>query len=145
MPASQNFILHTLQSLDPQVLAVLFSRVEDLSEAVCLGISKSGRTLETVTLMNTLRERFDSAGLDYRAHFAWLTDTCKFGHNRIGGEVAIQASKEHDWKNVDLVPLTVGNYSDINALFVAPHSMVMFLILILSLGKEMKAMWHIYQ
>ncbi len=143
--ASQDITLYTLQSLDPQALADLFSRVKDLSVAVCLGISKSGRTLEAVMLMNALRERFDSAGLDYRAHFAWLTDTYKSVHNCTSGEATIRASKEHDWKNVDVVPLTIRNHSDINALFGAPHSLVMFLTLVLLLGKETKAMWHIYQ
>lgn len=145
IPASQDITLHTLQSLDPQALADLFSHVEDLSAAVCLGISKSGRTLEAVMLMNALRERFDSAGLDYRAHFAWLTDTCKSAHDSTSGKVAIRASKEHEWKNVDMVPLTIGNRSDINALFCAPHSVVMFLTLLLLLRKETKAMWHVYQ
>jgi hypothetical protein len=96
-------------------------------------------------LMNALRERFDCAGLDYRKHFVWLTDTCKSVHDRTSGEAAIRASKEHDWKNVDIVPLTVKNHSDINALFCAPHSMVMFLALLLLLRKETEAMRHIYQ
>jgi hypothetical protein len=96
-------------------------------------------------LMNALRERFDSAGLDYREHFVWLTDTCKSVRDCKSGEAAIRASKEHDWKNVDMVPLTVKNHSDINALFCAPHSLVMFLTLILLLRKETEAVWHIYQ
>lgn len=143
--ACQDITLHTLQSLHPQALTDLFSRVKDLSMAVCLGISKSGRTLEAVILMTALRERFDSAGLDYRAHFAWLTDTCSSVHNRTSGEIAIRASKEHNWKNVDVVPLTIKNHADINALFGVPHSVAIFLTLILLLRKETKAMWHIYQ
>ena len=145
IPASQDITLHTLQSLDPQALENLFSQVKDLSMTVCLGISKSGRTMETVMLMNALRERFDNVGLDYREHFVWLTDTCKSVHDCKSGEAVIRGLGETDWKNVDMVPLSVKNYSDINALFCAPHSVVMFLTLVLLLRKDTKATWHIYQ
>ncbi len=145
IPASQDITFHTLQSLEPQALADLFALIEDLSVAVCLGMSQSGKTLETVMLMNALRERFDSAGLDYREHFVWLTDMCKSVHDCKSGEAAIRVLKKHDWKNVDMVPLTVGNHSDINALFCAPHSVLMFLPLVLLLRKDSKAMRHVYQ
>ena len=145
IPASQDVTFHTLQSLDPQALADLFAHIDDLSEAVCLGMSQSGKTLETVMLMNALRERFDNAGLDYREHFVWLTETCKFVGDRKSGEATIRSLKEHDWKSVDMVPLTVGNHSDINALFCAPHSVLMFLPLVLLLRKDSKAMQQIYQ
>ena len=145
IPASQDITFHTLQSLDPQALADLFALIEDLSVAVCLGMSQSGKTLETVMLMNALRERFASAGLDYREHFVWLTDTCKSVRDCKSGEAAIRSLEEHDWKNVDMVPLTVDNHSDINALFCAPHSVLMFLPLVLLLCKDSKAMRHIYQ
>ncbi|KAI9770987.1 MAG: hypothetical protein M1840_002691 [Geoglossum simile] len=145
IPASHDMTIHTLQSLDPHALVNLFSHVKDISMAVCLGISQSGRTLETVMLMNALRERFDSAGLDYREHFVWLTDTCNSVHDCNSGEGVIRASGGHDWENVDIVPLTVKNHSDINALFCAPHSVVMFLTLVLLLRKETEAVWHIYQ
>jgi len=39
IPASHDITIHTLQSLDPQALADLFSHVKDISVAVCLGIS----------------------------------------------------------------------------------------------------------
>ncbi|KAK3987635.1 hypothetical protein QBC44DRAFT_294886 [Cladorrhinum sp. PSN332] len=57
-------IFHTCDSLDPQVLQDVLLSIDDLSTAVCLGISQSGKTLETVALMNALREFFDNAGLD---------------------------------------------------------------------------------
>jgi len=47
-------------------------------------------------LMNALRERFDSAGLDYREHFVWLTDPCNLSTTAKSGEAAIRALKEHD-------------------------------------------------
>ena len=145
MPASQDIILNTLQSLDPQALVDLLSSVKDLSVAVCLGISKSGRTLETVALMSALREAFDTAGLDYREHFVWLTDTYKSAHHCKSGEAAIRACKDHDWKSVDMLALTVTNHCEINALFCAPHSMVMFLTMMLLLRKEITALWPLYQ
>ncbi|PSN59923.1 hypothetical protein BS50DRAFT_640630 [Corynespora cassiicola Philippines] len=63
---------HTCQSLGPQALENLFLSVENLSMTLCIGISQSGKTPETVTLMHTLRERFDHAGLDYRKLLLWL-------------------------------------------------------------------------
>jgi threonine dehydrogenase-like Zn-dependent dehydrogenase len=144
-PASRDITFHTLYSLDPQALATLFSLIEDLSMAVCLGISESGKTVETVTLMNTLRERFESAGLDHRHHFVWLTSTFKSELGNKSGEEVIRSSIGHDWKRVAMVPLTVQNQFSINALFCAPHSTAMFLPLILMLQKDWKTMQHMYQ
>ena len=134
IPASQNITFHTLQSLDPKALVDLFALIEDLSVAVCIGMTQSGKTLETVMLMNALRERFDSAGLDYREHFIWLTNMCQSERDYASGEAVIRSLKEHDWKNVDVVPLTVESHADINALFCAPHSVLMFLPLALLKG-----------
>ena len=145
VPASQGVTFHTLQSLDPQALADLFTCIDDLSAAVCLGMSQLGKTIETVMLMNTMRERFDRAGLDYRKHFVWLTEMCKCEGNCNSGKTTIRKLKEHDWKNVDMVPLTIGNQSGINALFSAPHSTPMFLALVLLLHKDLKAMRCMYQ
>ena len=145
MLASKDIMFRTISSLDPQALTDLFTVVGDLSTAVCLGISQLGKTMETIMLMDVLRERFDSAGLNYRNHFIWLTDTRKSHDDCKSGEAVIRSSKVHDWKHVDMVPLTVGNHADINALFAAPHSVLMFLPLILLLRKDLKAMQHIYQ
>ena len=145
IPASQNVTFYTLQSLDPQALADLFTCIDDLSATVCLGMSQSGKTIETVMLMNALRERFDSAGLDYQDHFVWLTEMGKCEGNCNSGEMTIRRLKEHDWKNVDMVPLTVRNQCRINALFCVPHSATMFLALVLLLHKDFKAMQRMYQ
>ena len=144
-PASRDITFHTLHTLDPQALVDLFSYIEDLSTTVCLGISESGKTVETVMLMDTLRERFESAGLDYRHHFVWLTSTSKSALGGKSGEEVVRSSIGHDWKNVAVMPLTVRNQSGINALFCAPHSMAMFLPLILLLHKDWKTMQHMYQ
>ena len=101
--------------------------------------------MKTVMLMDVLRERFDSAGLDYRNHFIWLTDMRKFPDDCQSGEVVIRSSKDHDWKSVDMIPLTVGNHADINALFSAPHSVPIFLALFLLLRKDLEAMQHLYE
>ena len=145
IPASQDITFHTLQSLDPKALADLFALIEDLSVAVCLGMTQSGKTLETIMLMNALRERFDHTGLDYREHFVWLTDMRKSERDCVSGEAVIRSLKEHDWKKVDMVPLTVENHADINALFCAPHSMLMFLPLALLSLKDLKAVRRTYQ
>lgn len=145
VPTSQGVTFHTLQSLDPQALADLFTCIDDLSAAVCLGMSQSGKTIETLMLMNALRERFDRARLDYREHFVWLTEMCKCEGNCNSGETTIRRLKEHDWKNVNMVPLTTGNQSGINALFCVPHSTPMFLALVLLLHKDLKAMRRMYQ
>ena len=138
MPASQGAtIFHTCQSLDPQALENLFLSIDDLATAICVGISQSGKTMETVTFMSALRERFDSAGLDYRQHFIWLTDT--------SDDSVVRSIRMHNWQHVSVVPLTVNNYSSINALFCAPHSMVMFLPLVILLQKDWQAMRLLYQ
>lgn len=148
MPMSEGGpTFHTCNSLDPQALQDVLLSIDDLSTAVCLGISQSGKTLETVALMNALREYFDTAGLDYRQHFIWLTDTGgrpPNGNAKIS-DAMIQSIGVHDWQHVNCVPLTVGNRSGISALFCAPHSMVMFLPLIMLLRKDWQAMRHLYQ
>lgn len=144
-PASQDISFHTLHSLDPQALADLFTHIHNLPATVFVGISQSGKTLETIMLMNALRERFDGVGLDYREHFVWLTDMSKSARDYQSGEAAIRSMKEHDWKDVDMVPLTVKNHADINALFSAPHSVLMFLLLFLLLREDPEAIWPIYQ
>ena len=145
IPASQDITFHTLQSLDPKALADLCALVKDLSAAVSLGMTQSGKTLETVMLMNALRERFDSAGLDYRDHFVWLMNMRQSKRDRASGEAVIRSLKEHDWKKVDMVPLTVKNHADINALFCAPHSVLMFLLLALMFSKDLNAVRRTYQ
>jgi 3-dehydroquinate synthetase/threonine dehydrogenase-like Zn-dependent dehydrogenase/nucleoside-diphosphate-sugar epimerase/predicted NBD/HSP70 family sugar kinase len=142
----QNVTLHTLSSLDPQALFDLFLHVgDDLDTAVCVGISQSGTTLETVMLMDALRERFDCAGLDYRQHFIWLTDMNQSSNQDRSGEAMIRASEGHDWKDVSMVPLTVGNHADINALFCTPHSTVVFLTMVLLHFGNVEAVRHMYQ
>ena len=42
MPASNDIVFYTLSSLDPQALTNLLTAIEDLSMAVCLGISQIG-------------------------------------------------------------------------------------------------------
>ncbi|KAK0121429.1 hypothetical protein ONS95_009723 [Cadophora gregata] len=145
IPASQDIHFHTLRSLDPQALVDVFSLIEELSSAVCLGMSQSGTTLETVMLMDSLRERFDTAGLNYQEHFIWLTDTCISVNDLKSGEARIRSSQLHDWKCVDVEPLTVRYHADINALFCAPHSMLMFLPLFILLCQDWEAMSFIYQ
>lgn len=145
IPASQDITFHTLQSLDPRALADLFALIDDLSAAVCLGMTQSGKTLETVMLMNALRERFDNAGLDYREHFVWLTNMRQSERDCASGEAVIRSLKEHDWKEVDMVPLTVENHADINALFCASHSVLMFLPLALLFSKDLNAIRRAYQ
>lgn len=145
VPASQDITFHTLQSLDPKALADVFGLIENLSLAVCLGMTQSGKTLETVMLMNALRERFDSAGLDYRKHFVWLTSMRQSERDYASGEATIRSLKEHDWKKVDMMPLTIGNHPDINALFCAPYSVLMFLPLALLFSKDLKAVQRTYQ
>ncbi|KAF3911017.1 hypothetical protein AA313_de0202557 [Arthrobotrys entomopaga] len=129
-------IFHTCYSLDPQALEDLFLSIDDLSMTICIGISQSGKTLETVALMNTLREHFDNTGLDYRQHFIWLTDR--------SGDSVVRSIGSCDWQHVSVLPLTTSHYSNINALFCAPHSMVMFLPLILLLRQDWKAMRSLY-
>ncbi|KAI0448376.1 hypothetical protein F5B21DRAFT_518954 [Xylaria acuta] len=100
-------------------------------------------TLDTIALMNSLTEYFDNVGLDYRQCFVWLTDTGDESpiRNNKRGDSVIRSIRLH----VSVVPFTVNNCSGINALFCAPHSVVMFLPLIMLLQKDWQAMRHLYQ
>ena len=96
-------------------------------------------------LMNALRERLNSAGLDYREHFVWLTNMRQWERDCTIGGAVIRSLKEHGWKKVDMLPLTVENHADTNGLFCAPHSVLMFLPLALLFAKGLKAVRDTYR
>ncbi|POS74151.1 3-dehydroquinate synthase [Diaporthe helianthi] len=126
---------HVLQTLDPAALSALLPSIR-LETTVCIGISQSGTTIETVMLMDTLRELFDGAGLDYRNHFVWMTDTYQHVLDTECGEEVLRSSGKHTWVDADFIPVNVPGHSAINALFSVPHSIPMFLSLAISLGME---------
>ncbi|KAL4905929.1 hypothetical protein BDW74DRAFT_152291 [Aspergillus multicolor] len=132
-----------LGSLDPQGLSNLLSSL-DLSTTVCIGISQSGTTLETIMLMETLRDCFDGAGLSYREHFLWLTDSSRSPEDVRSGEDSIRASRGHDWEKVNILPLDVGDHADINALFCVPHSSLFFMAMALGHRGDASAVRHMY-
>ncbi|KAK6070798.1 3-dehydroquinate synthase [Seiridium cupressi] len=144
-PTNNTGISHTIQSLDPRALGDVFSQIVDLGEVVCLGMSQSGKTLETRAIMSALRERFDSSGLDYREHFIWLTDRRKSVHDVDCGEEAIRSDKLQDWSDVDVAPLTIQDKSETNALFCTPFSVPVFVSLALQLGRDDERLRQLYQ
>ncbi|KAM3518457.1 hypothetical protein MY4038_010093 [Beauveria bassiana] len=137
-----------LNSLDPAALAGVLRRIEGrLSRVVCVGISQSGSALETTMLMDTLRGCFEQAKLDHHEHFLWLTDIGGPSKIHVTGEVTIRSSTTttHDWSKTRMVPLTVNNHADINALFCSPHSMATLLPLFILLGKDRERMQTVFE
>ncbi|KXJ88891.1 hypothetical protein Micbo1qcDRAFT_177925 [Microdochium bolleyi] len=126
---------HNLCSLDSRALLCVLEAVsvDGLDEVLCVGTTQSGTTTETVALMDTLRERFDLEGLDYRDHFVWLTDRVSSVRDTASGEAIIRDSKAHDWTGVDVIPLTLRDQIPINALFGVPYSSLVFLSIVLRL------------
>lgn len=126
---------HVLQTLDPVALSALLATIR-LESTVCIGISQSGTTIETVMLMDTLRELFDGAGLDYRNHFVWMTDTYQQVLDTECGEAVLRSRGKHTWDDAEFIPVNVPGHSAINALFSVPHSIPMFLSLAILLGMD---------
>ncbi len=129
--------LHTIDSLDPLALKELLFSIGDLSQALVIGISKSGTTKETRDLLMTLRERFRKEGLDYREHFLWLTDLPQ-------GRMKIE---EADWHGVRFLPIQADNGTDIGGRFTAPHTLIFLVPLFLLLHQDMqrlKELWDAY-
>ncbi|KAJ1324255.1 2-epi-5-epi-valiolone synthase [Microdochium nivale] len=147
LPGCTPVVFHSLSSLDPQALKQVLDRVDGLHKVVCIGTTQSGTTIETVALMNTLRERFESASLDYRNHFVWLTDRAQSVEDVGSGEAVIRSIATHDWSGVDMIPLTLNNQLPINALFAVPHSSLVLLSITLRFGREspISNLHHLYQ
>lgn len=129
--------IHTIDSLDPSAIAKILSSIDDLSEILIIGISKSGTTEETLTLLSTLRENFQTHGLDYHNHFLWLTDLPQ-------GRAKIENS---GWKGVEILPIQTDGRTDIGGRFSAPHTTIFLLPLLLLLNKDLnrlETLWSDY-
>ena len=129
--------LYTIDSLDPSALKELLTSIRDLSQALVIGISKSGTTKETRDLLMTLRERFQKEGLDYHEHFLWLTDLPQ-------GRVKVE---DAGWRDVKLLPIQVDNGTDIGGRFTSPHTLIFLIPLFLLLNREkqqLKELWDTY-
>ncbi|KAK6193484.1 hypothetical protein LQW54_012422 [Pestalotiopsis sp. IQ-011] len=137
--------VHTVQSLDPRSLDHVLSQIGDLREVLCLGVSQSGKTLETRAIMAALRQQFDSSGLDYREHFIWLTDRRRSVHDSTSGEEVIRSEKLPSWSDVDMAPLAIQETPDTNALFCVPFSVPVFVSLALQLGQDNEKLHDIYR
>ncbi|KAM3537111.1 hypothetical protein ARSEF1564_009968 [Beauveria bassiana] len=110
-----------LNSLDPAALAGVLRRIEGRLSRV--------------------------AKLDHHEHFLWLTDIGGPSKIHVTGEVTIRSSTTttHDWSKTRMVPLTVNNHADINALFCSPHSMATLLPLFILLGKDRERMQTVFE
>jgi hypothetical protein len=129
--------IHTIDSLDPVAIARIFSSIDDLSEILVIGISKSGTTEETLTLLSTLKEKLQAQGLDYHDHFLWLTDLPQ-------GRVKIENA---GWAGVEILPIQTNYRKDIGGRFSAPHTTIFLIPLLLLLNKDMdrmKTLWTEY-
>jgi hypothetical protein len=129
--------IHTIDSLDPAAISKILSSIDDLSEILVIGISKSGTTEETLTLLSTLQEMFQTHSLDYHNHFLWLTDLPQ-------GRAKIENS---GWAGVEVLPIQADGRTDIGGRFSAPHATIFLLPLLLLLNKDLnrlKTIWYDY-
>lgn len=145
-PRINNFV-HTLWSLDTQAIANVLDQVNDLSTAVFMGISQSGTTMETLSLMNTIRDAFDHAGLDPCNHFVWITESKDSLDAQVpnGIEAFDGSLKRHKWNEANAIQLTFSKHGDINALFSVPHSVPFFLTLALLFDNQVEEVGKIYE
>ncbi len=68
--------LHVLDNVDPRTIAAVLELV-DLPRTLCIVISKSGGTIETLAQYLVVRQRVVDAGHDVARHFAFVTDPVK--------------------------------------------------------------------
>ena len=146
-PTRSKTSVHTLWNLDTQAIANVLDQIGDLSAALFVGISQSGTTMETLSLMNTLRDTFDHVGLDPCNHFVWITESKDTLDAQVQTSIETfdESLKRHQWKEINAIRLTFGEHKDINALFCVPHSVPFFLALALLLDNQVEEVGKICQ
>ncbi len=110
----------TLDSLDPLAIEEVLSQVEKPSKVLVISISKSGSTLETQLLSETLKGFFQEED-----NFLWLSDPSSFDKlNNLG------------WAKVKHFPIQLNSKEDIGGRFSCPHTLIFLLPLFLILQKD---------
>ncbi|MBU2102692.1 MAG: hypothetical protein KKF80_04785, partial [Candidatus Omnitrophica bacterium] len=94
-------------------------------------ISKSGTTLETQLLAQTVRELFGERWPD---HFLWLSDPA-----------AQEKLNTLGWQRAFKVPIQFDGESDIGGRFSCPHTLIFFLPLFILLGRDYSKLQQLYQ
>ncbi len=127
---------HALDSLDPQALKEIISRVKNLDKTAVISISKSGTTQETQLLSLSLKELFlKQFGLEnWQKHFLWLSDPESFEKLDALG-----------WQDTKKVPIQIDSATDIGGRFSSPHTLIFLLPLFLLLKEDFDQLEKIYQ
>jgi glucosamine 6-phosphate synthetase-like amidotransferase/phosphosugar isomerase protein len=125
-----------IDSLDPAALKEIDSQISDWSKVAVIGISKSGTTKETLSLLLTLKEKFTTKGLDYKNHYLWIVD--------MPNKTKVE---EAGFEGVDFMPIQVNRETDIGGRFTAPHTLIFLIPFLLLLNKDfavLKDLWQQY-
>lgn len=120
--------IHFLDSLDPSALERLLMAIEDKEQTQIIAISKSGTTLETQLLANTLKEVFPIE------NFLWLSDPVSFSK-----------LDKQGWTQVNKFPIQFNRKDDIGGRFSCPHTLVFFLPLFIIYQNNLSKLKDIYQ
>lgn len=122
--------LFALDSLDPAAIEEILKKIKNLEKTLVISISKSGTTLETQSLSNTLKGLF---GNDWKKHFLWLADPAAF-----------EKLDSLGWQGVKRAPIQFDGESDIGGRFSSPQTLVFFLPLFLLLKNDFNKLKKIY-
>ncbi|MFA6281684.1 MAG: hypothetical protein WCY05_04180 [Candidatus Omnitrophota bacterium] len=122
--------LFALDSLDPAAIGEILKKITNLEKTLVISISKSGTTLETQSLSNTLKELF---GNNWTKHFLWLADPAAFLKLDSLG-----------WQGVKRASIQFDGESDIGGRFSSPQTLVFFLPLFLLLKNDFNKLKKIY-
>lgn len=132
-----NGLILTLDSLDPQAVKEIISKIINPNKTLVIPISKSGSTKETQLLAQTLKEFFINQGLEdgvWQKQFLWLADSS-----------AMEKLDSLGWKGVRKANIQCDKESDIGGRFTSPTTFVFLLPLFLLLKKDMHRLESLYK
>jgi len=122
--------IFTLDSLDPQALRDILSKLQYLKNTLVIAISKSATTKETQLITHSLKIIFKEKA---KEHFLWLVD--KDSYRKLDSL---------GWKNFFRLPIQVDSRQDCGGRFSCPHTLIFFLPLFLILNKNLRKLKKLY-
>lgn len=127
---------YTIDSLDPEAITEVVGKAGNLENVMVVSISKSGTTKETQLISAALREVFSNRLGDdsWSGHFLWLSDP-----------ESLVKLDSLGWKEVSKAAIQFDQRSDIGGRFSAPHTLIFFLPLFLSLGRDFSKLKTCYE
>jgi hypothetical protein len=122
--------IHTIDSLDPQAISRLLSKIKNIKKTLVIPISKSGTTKETQLLAAAFKNLF---GADWQNHYLWLVDP--------DSEEKLNAA---GWQGCPKFAIQFDNGTDIGGRFSCPGTLIFFMPLYILLKRNLKKIEKIY-